>query len=57
MLRIPHYMKNRLTHGDKVFSPITGRTVLPETLFSYFCYSFLLETEYTPGSSERDQVN
>jgi hypothetical protein len=46
MLRIPHYLHNRLTGGGKVVS-LRRRPLLYsiETLFSCFWYSFLFEAE------------
>jgi hypothetical protein len=60
MLRIPHYLDNRLTDGGKVVSP-THRPLLssPETLFLCFWYSFLLEAgrKYVGAANMQNYVS
>jgi hypothetical protein len=36
MLRIPHYLDNRLIDGGKVFRSHTGGTLLPRNIFLMF---------------------
>jgi hypothetical protein len=46
MLRIPHFLENRLTDGGEVVSPTNWPSYTPQ---EDFWYSFLLEGEKTPG--------
>jgi hypothetical protein len=46
MLRIPHYLENRLTDGDKFVSPTQPDALYsPETFFFLLLVPFLLEAE------------
>jgi hypothetical protein len=48
-LRLPHYLYKRLIDGGKVVSPTHQPHFTPRFLFEDSWYSFLLETESTPG--------
>jgi hypothetical protein len=46
MLRIPHFLDNRLIDGCKVVNLRQRQRFTPRKIF---WYSFLLEAEYIPG--------
>jgi hypothetical protein len=56
MLRIPHYLENRLTDGSEVSFKHQQRFP-PQKLFkSYIWYSYLLEAEKTLGPSASGKI-
>jgi hypothetical protein len=56
MLRIPHCLDSWLTDGGKVASLTRRLSFTPQNIIFCFWYSFLLEAEWTPGSSADGRI-
>jgi hypothetical protein len=57
MLRVPHYLDNRLKDGGKVVSLTPRLRFAPqENYLINSWYSFLLEAELTPGPSAAGRI-